>query len=109
MVSISPQKQKYSRQVAAKHGLAFPVLQDPGNATAERFGLVWTMPEKMRQVYLDFGIDLPRFNGDEAWRLPMPGSFIVGGDRIIRHAEVHPDYTTRPEPEETLSILKAAL
>ena len=93
--------------MAAKHNLRFPVLQDPGNTTAERFGIEWTMPENMRKVYRDFGIDLARFNGDDSWKLPMPGRFIVGTNGKIRHAEVHPDYTTRPEPEETLRALEA--
>lgn len=107
MVALSPQQSKYSRQLVAKHGLGFAMLHDPGNATASAFGLVWTMPEDMRKVYLEFGIDVPRFNGDESWQLPMPGRYVVDREGVIRAAEVHPDYTTRPEPELTLEALKA--
>ena len=28
----------------------------------------------------------------------MPGRFVIGQDRVIRYAEVNPDYTQRPEP-----------
>jgi peroxiredoxin len=60
----------------------------------------------MRAVYLQFGLDIPRYNGDDSWTLSMPGRFVVDGGGTIRSAEVHPDYTTRPEPAKTVEVLK---
>ena len=60
----------------------------------------------MREVYLQLGLDIPRYNGDDSWTLPMPARFIVDGGGVIRSAKVHPDYTTRPEPEQTVEVLK---
>jgi peroxiredoxin len=105
-VAISPMLEKYSRQMAEKHQLGFPLLLDPGNKTAGEFGLVHTLPEYLRETYTRFGLDLPRFNGDESWTLPLPARYIVSPDGIIRHAEVGTDYTVRPEPEETLNLLR---
>ena len=106
MVAISPQDKKYDRALIEKYALGFPLLHDPGNKVASEYGLVWTLPEDMRRVYLQFGLDLPRYNSDESWTLPMPGRFVVDREGIIRSAEVHPDYTTRPEPAETVEVLK---
>jgi peroxiredoxin len=106
MVAISPQDKRYDRALIEKHKLEFTLLHDPGNKVAEEFGLVWTLPEDMRQVYLQFGIDIPRYNGDDSWTLPMPGRFVVNREGAIHSVEVHPDYTTRPEPAETVEILK---
>jgi peroxiredoxin len=106
MVAISPQDEKYDRALIEKHKLGFTLLHDPGNKVAAKFGLVWTLPEDMRRVYLQFGLDIPRYNGDDSWTLPMPGRFVVDREGIIRSAEVHPDYTTRPEPAETVEVLK---
>lgn len=60
----------------------------------------------MKQVYVGLKIDLPRVNGDDSWQLPMTSRFIIDRTGIIRHAEFHPDYTIRPDPEETLAILR---
>ena len=60
----------------------------------------------MKRVYLQFDLDIPRYNGDDSWTLPMPGRFVVDREGIIRAAEVHPDYTMRPEPAETVAALK---
>lgn len=106
MVAISPHERKYDRALIEKHNLSFTLLHDPGNKVASEFGLVWTLPEEMRRVHLQFGLDIPRYNGDDSWTLPMPGRFVVDREGIIRSAEVHPDYTTRPEPQDTLEVLK---
>jgi hypothetical protein len=36
----------------------------------------------------------------------MPARYIVGQDGIVFDAEVNPDYTVRPEPDETLDKLQ---
>jgi hypothetical protein len=37
----------------------------------------------------------------------MPARFVIDGRGVIRSAERDPDYTTRPEPEDTLAALRA--
>ena len=37
----------------------------------------------------------------------MPARFVVDKTGIIRAADVDPDYTTRPEPSQTMSVLKS--
>lgn len=106
LLAISPQRPEYNRALIKKKNLIFDLISDPGNRVAKTYGLVYTFPEDLKQVYLGFGIDLSKFNGDDSWTLPMPGRFIIDRSGIIRYAEVNPDYTIRPEPEETISVLK---
>lgn len=106
MLAISPMLQKYSKQLTNKLGLGFPVLCDPGNQIANKFGLVFSLAPELRKVYIKFGIDLERFNGNDSWQLALPGRVIIDNNGIIRDSDMHPDHTTRPEPEETLSKLK---
>lgn len=97
---------KYTPQLVQKLGITFPVLSDPGNLVAKQFGAVYAMPEAMRAVYLSLGIDVPRFNGDDSWLLPMPARIIIGTAGIIRTADFTADHTIRPEPEETVRLLQ---
>ena len=60
--------------MANQHGLPFPVLSDPGNAVAEKFGLVYTMPEYLRDYYLSIMVNMPFVNGEASWRLPFPSN-----------------------------------
>jgi peroxiredoxin len=107
LVAISPQFPKYSKQIAKKHNLAFPILADFNNDVATRFGLTFSLPEELKAVYMELGIDLPRFNGNDSWQLPMAGRFITNSQGIIRNVEAHPDYTQRPEPSSIVDYLQS--
>jgi peroxiredoxin len=106
LVAISPQNPVNSRKSVRTNGLSFPILSDPGNATAAAFGLRFTLPDYLIELYKSLKNDLPAFNGDTSWTLPMPGRFVIGQDRVIRYAEVNPDYTQRPEPADMLPVLR---
>jgi peroxiredoxin len=86
--------------------LTFEILSDPGNQVAQRYGLKFQLPEDLREVYLKFDIDLPIYNGDYSWTLPLPTTLIIDQNGIIRHGAINADYTVRPDPEETLASLK---
>ena len=106
LVIVSPQRKEYLRQMAKKHGITFKMLTDHGNKVAEKFGLVHTLPDYLKELYINFGIDLERYNGDDSWTLPIPARFIINGDALIRSVDANPDYTARPEPGDTLRLLK---
>lgn len=107
MVAISPMLKKYTGNLMRNLGLTFPVLLDPDNLLAKQFGMVFKVPDPLKEIYQGFGIDLERFNGNDHWELPLPGRFVVDRDGTIVDADLHPDHTVRPEPEETLQILRA--
>ncbi len=107
IVVLSPELPTFSADLAAKHKLAFPILEDHGLAIAKTYGLVYTFPDDLKGVYLNvFKLDLAKRNGDPSWQLPMPARFVIDRSGVIRYAEADPDYTVRPEPEETVAILK---
>jgi peroxiredoxin len=39
--------------------------------------------------------------------LPMPARMIIDTNGIVQHTAINEDYTVRPDPEETLTALKA--
>jgi len=82
------------------------MLRDFGNRVAESYGLVFTLPDDLRQIYTKFGIDLAQGNGDGTWRLPVPARFVIDPRGIVRAADADPDYTRRPEPTDTVKILE---
>lgn len=107
LVALTPQTPDKNLVMTERHKLGFDLLHDKGNAFAAELGLRFTLPADLQGVYTGLGIDLPGHNGDESWTLPMPGRFVIDRSGIVRAADVHPDYTTRPEPEKTLDDLRA--
>lgn len=108
LVAISPQTPANSRKSVRQNALGFPILSDPENATAAAFGLRFAMPDYLIELYKSLKNDLPSFNGDPSWTLPMPARFLVGQDGRILYANVEPDYTRRPEPEDMFPALERA-
>lgn len=107
LVAISPQLAEYSRKLAKAKKLTFEILSDPGNLVAGKFGLAYALPEDLRKIYLQFGIDVPKHNGDDSWTLPLASRFIIDREAVIRYAEMDVDYTIRPDPEHTIEVLKS--
>jgi peroxiredoxin len=103
---ISPQTEEHSRAFVKSKNLSVELLSDPGNQTAEKYGLVYTVPEDLKKVYRQFDIDLPKYNDDDSWRLPMPARYIIDQSQMVRYAAVNPDYTVRPDPSHTIDVLK---
>lgn len=89
-----------------KDRLDYPLLSDLGNGVARALNLVWRFPEDLKQIYLQFGIDLAKVNGDHTWELALPASIIVDTESTIRYISADPDYTVRPEPEEIVEVIR---
>ena len=106
-MAISPQLPEHNRELIRSRGLGFEVLSDAGNEVAAKFGPRFALPAYLREIYASFPLDIAAYNGDASWTLPMPARFIVDRRGIIRYAQSDPDYTTRPEPEDTVAELRA--
>jgi peroxiredoxin len=106
LVVLSPQLQEFTRPGAEKQKLGFPILTDQDNRVGEAYGLAFRLPDDLIDVYRQIGVDLPRFNGDESWRLSIPARIVIRRDGVVAAAEADPDYTRRPEVEPTLEVLR---
>jgi peroxiredoxin len=105
-VVISPQLPAISHEMRTQMKLGFDLLFDAGNKVAESYGIAMQLPDDLVKVYAGFGIDLPTFDGDDSWRLPVPARVVLAKDGAVLAIEADPDYTRRPEPEETLAVLR---
>jgi peroxiredoxin len=105
-VVLTPQLEQYTRALHKKLNLPFDILTDLHLKIAEQFGLVFTFPDYLRDLYRSWGNTLDRFHDESVYRLPIPARYIVDSNSLIRAADVNADYTIRPEPSETLRFLK---
>jgi hypothetical protein len=78
------------------------VLSVAGNQVARRYGLVYSLSEALRAV----SANLPTDNGDNSWELPMPGTFVIAPDGMVRLTFVDAGWTRRLEPAAILDALR---
>ncbi|MCP1837242.1 peroxiredoxin [Bradyrhizobium sp. USDA 4524] len=108
LVAISPQTAPNSRKSVRQNKLSFPILSDVKGQVGEAFGLRFHLPDYLVELYKQLKNDLPTFNDDPSWTLPMPARYVIGRDGVILYSEVNPDYTRRPEPEDMIAVLQQA-
>ena len=109
LLAISPQTPDQSLQLSEKQSLTYPVLSDVGNHVARRFGLVFQIAQAVRAAYQQVGADLPAYNGDASWELPMPGTFLLDAAGIVRLAFIDPNFIHRLDPSLIIEQLKHEL
>jgi peroxiredoxin len=107
IVVVTPELERYTRNLHKKLNLSFDILTDLHLEIAEQFRLAFVLPDYLRDLYKSFGSTLDRFNDEPGYRLPMPARYVIDKQGIIRAADVNADYTIRPEPSETLKVLRA--
>ena len=106
---ISPQLAPAIVAMVEAQKLAFPILWDEKSRVSTAFGLTFSLPEDLKQVYLGFGNDLAVRNGDPAWVLPVPARFVIDAEGIVRSVDADPDYTHRPPVAGTLAALRSVV
>ena len=106
VLAISPQRPRLSADGAEKHGYGFRIAHDENNALAKRLGLAFTVDEDTIEKYRGYGIDIPKTNGNDAWELPVPATYIVDQDRTVRYVYDNEDYTKRADPDDILEALE---
>lgn len=108
LVVLSPQSNDRARRQALSEKLEFNLLTDTDNEVGKAFGLVYTFPEDLKEVYRSiFKLDLQAINKAGNWQLPIPARFVIDGGGVIRDVAADPDYRYRPEPSEVFDIAKS--
>ena len=103
LVAISPETPRFLRETAREQDLQFPVLSDHDNRTARAYGIVYTVPSALRSVYEGFGLDLPARHDSDSFELPVPATYLVDTEGIVRRAFVDVDTSHRGEPADFLA------
>jgi peroxiredoxin len=68
---------------------------------------IWVGAE-VQELMAAGGRDLPRYQGNDSWMLPLPASFVVDADGIVRARFIDPDYRKRMAIEDLLQAVRDA-
>lgn len=105
IIAISPEKPENAKATADSNKVSFDLLYDQDNRVARRFGLVFKVGKELKDVYMSFGIDLEKSQGNDQWELPLAATYVIGKDGIVLYSFVDADYTKRAEPQVLIDLL----
>ena len=94
IVAIMPDRQKFVAEWKTQSNVPFPILTDMDNGYALSLNLAIWVGQEVQKMLEGFR-DLPTFQGNSSWMLPIPATFVVGRDGLIRARFIDPDYRKR--------------
>lgn len=107
LVAISPQVPDGSLTKDEISNMDFIVLSDQDAKVALHYGVAWEVPEFLvEHMRVDRKLDLDKINNGNGNVLPIPATFILGQDGVVKWHYVNVDYRTRSEPDEIIEALK---
>lgn len=106
LVAVTPERAERASETVRDDGIAFPVVIDEGHRFAEALGLAFALPDELRPLYREIGIDLPARNGDDSHRLPIPATYVLDASGRIVFAHVDADFTRRADPEAAVAAVE---
>ncbi|MEQ1953993.1 peroxiredoxin-like family protein [Mesorhizobium sp. CN2-181] len=108
LVAIVPEHARYSKILKESARARFPFLTDAANGYALSLDLAIWVGLEMERIMAEAGVDLPRYQGNSAWLLPIPATFVVGSDGAIVARYVDPDHRRRMEIDDLLAAVRQA-
>jgi len=106
IVAIMPEQAQFAAEMKAEGAAMFPILADIDNGYALSLNLAIWIGDEMQDL-LAGRHDLPSFQGNSAWMLPIPATFVVGRDGLIKARFVDPDYRKRMAIDDLLTALRS--
>jgi peroxiredoxin len=108
IVAISPEKRRYAAELKSYAKAAFPILADVNNGYALELNLLFWVGDEKREAMRAGGFDIAPFQGNETWMLPIPATFIIGQDGMVKARYIDPDYRHRMDIDALLDALRSA-
>ena len=106
IVAIMPDRQKFVADFKSQSNVPFPILTDMDNGYALSLNLtIWVGAEMQRMM--EGRQDLPTFQGNTSWMLPIPATFVVGRDGTIKARFMDPDYRKPMAIADVLTALRS--
>ena len=107
VIAIMPETQAFAAKFKADATAPFPVLTDLDNGYALSLNLaIWLGAEI--QGLLSPMQDMPTFHGNDGWVLPIPATFVVDRNGVVKARFVDPDFRKRMAIDDLIAAMKDA-
>jgi peroxiredoxin len=106
IVAISPETHQYGAELKSYAKAPFPILADVDNGYALVLNLLFWVGDEKRDAMRAGGFDIAPYQSNGTWMLPVPATFIVDRDGLVKARYIDPDYRRRMDLNLILGVLK---
>jgi peroxiredoxin len=108
IVAIMPDREQFATSFKLEGNVRYPVLTDMDNGYALALNLAIWVGEEMQLILAAGNRQLPTYQGNDSWVIPVPASFVVRKNGTIEARFIDPDYRRRMAVEDLLKSLRNA-
>lgn len=105
LIGIMPDHPSHSVKTR-ELGVDFPILFDLDNGYGLELGLAIWVDDAVARLMLQRGFTIDEFQGNSAWLLPIPATFVIGVDGRVKARFVDPDFRKRMAMVDILKALR---
>ncbi len=105
-VAIMPETREFTEKFKSDSNAPFPVLTDLDNGYALSLNLAIWLGTEIRELLSH--LDLSNFHGNEGSMLPIPATFVVGRDGLVKARFVDPDFRRRLAIDDLVAAFRIA-
>jgi len=105
ILAVTPETDENVKKTVTKTKAAFPILEDAGLAIMKSYKVSFAVDEKTVTRYKGYGIDLDKANGTNGANLPVPATYIIGKDGLVKYVFFNTDYKKRASVQDILNNL----
>lgn len=92
-----------AQDIATMMGEDVMVLCDVDHGAALDLGLAFHVSTAIMELYRACGLHLADIYGSSSGILPIPATFVIDGEGVVRFAFADPDFRVRAEPREVIA------
>lgn len=107
IVAIMPETQRYTQRFKSDSGAPFPVLTDLDNGYALSLNLAIWVGAEIQRLLSD--LDISHFQGGNDWMLPIPATFVIDREGLVKARFVDPDFRNRMEIDDLIAAVRGAI
>jgi len=107
VLAIAPQTVEKAIKLQKEHAYEFTLLSDPTFQTIRDYKIDFAVHQEIQNIYMNkFFLDIPKLNSNAGWELPVPATFIIDNQGVVRSSFVQMDYTRRMSASDIIAELK---
>ncbi len=108
IVAITPDKRRHTASIKTELNVPFSILTDLDNGYAASLNLAIWLGREIYEVSKNTMPEDERFQTEAGAFVPIPATFVVGTDGVVRDRFIDPDYRHRMDMTRLLKAMRQA-
>lgn len=105
VIAVTPETNSGISKTIEKTKASFSIIHDEGYNIMNLYKTAFTVDSSTIEKYKKWDIDLERANGNKDHVLPVPATYVIGKDGVIKYVFFDYDYKKRASVNDIVSVL----